>query len=407
MSRADRTVSLDLIVFTVATGLNAEMAINTVRIPTYEAFARHLRGKGKVLVVTHYIALLPDCLTWPISSSKRLLRPRLQRKLDNLWVYAPILPLPLGALGALPAVREVLRRCLGSMVRSATQRIGMNNAHRIVTVNDPFHHHLLGLVGESLVVYDCLDEYSLYGGSDEPDLESLRNERKLVHKADIVFTTSRALYDKMRAQHGHVYYFPNATDFDFFNRATHDCTPISPALARIPRPIIGFMGALCRWYDYALLRSVIKARPTWSFVFIGWTDSLPDIAAMRRMPNVYFLGTQNYEDLPSFLKGFDVAIMPYKLNAAAKAVNPDKMYQYMAGGVPVVATPTPEIAQYAEAIDVADNAEDFILAMEQRLAKGRQDGRLRKGIAIARENTWDKRTEEELKVMETRLQDMG
>lgn len=397
---------LDFVIFTVATGLDTLTPINTVRIPMYEAVAHHLRGRGKVLVVTHYANMIPNPFEGLAGMARRILNSRLIQKAENLFVYTPLLPAPLAGFSRFPLAFQRMRDYLGGRVRAAMRRIGMQNEVRVVTVNDPFYHHLLGVVGESLAIYDCLDDFGRYGGGEDPDPVVLERERQMTKKVNLVFTTSRLLYEKMCALHSNVHYFPNAVDFDFFHRAMDPSCPVAPALRGMPRPVIGFMGSLQQWYDFRLLRAVIQARPNWSFVFIGWTYPRPevrhDIESIRSIPNVHFLGWQRFEDLPSFLKGFDAAIMPYQLSAVAKAVNPDKMYQYMAAGVPIVSTPIPEAVQFAEVIEIARDSEVFIRALE-RCVFGDNRERVLRQIAIAREETWDKRVGRQLDIINEAL----
>ncbi len=400
-------VSFDLVIFTFATGLDNTNAMNQVRIPLYEALARRMRGRGNVLVVTHWRSILPGLLNRRPGLIRWLATGQFRQMAENLHVFTPLLPLPMAVLEQMRAVPNISRLCFTWQVRRAMRRAGFENAHRVVTVNDPFHHHVLGLLNENLAVYDCLDDYALYGGAATPDPQVLSNERQVVERVDLVFTTSRTLYEKMNRQHGSVHYFPNAVDFDFFHQAMWSDLPDADALKGLPKPIIGFMGNLTHWYDFALLREVIQARPQWSFVFVGWVtpfaNCTAEIRAIQSLPNAHFLGCQEFRDLPSFLRGFDVAIMPYAQNDAARAVNPDKMYQYLAAGVPLVATPCPEIAQFDRVIDVAAGARDFVLALDKRLTCGRGDARVMVGMDIANENTWDKRAEQEVALLEASL----
>ena len=400
---------LDLVIFTVATGLDARTAMNTVRIPTYQALANHMRRQGKVLVVLDCVTTAPEFLalfTHPRRLMGRIRKHGVCRRSDNLYTYTPPLPMPLSILEKLPPVlRKAVKQILGAGLRSALRRTGLNNSSRVISVNDPRLHFVTGLVRESLLVYDCLDDYAQYGWETNP-AKVLEREHELVQRANVIFATSRVLYDKMQAQHNHVYYFPNAVDFSFFNQATVAPTPIAPALANIPRPIVGFMGHLTAWYDFALLRSVIQARSDWSFVFIGWTDSRAELEAIRQMPNVHFLGTQEFEELPSFLKGFDAAIMPYQTGMIAQAVNPDKMYQYMAAGVPVVSTPIPEVFPFSEVIELASDSDGFIRALETCLFQDNR-ARIARQIAIARGETWDKRVGRQLAVIEELLRQVS
>ena len=400
-------MDFDLVIFTAATGLDSTNPMNQVRIPLYETLARHLPGQGQVLVVTHYVSVLPEAVTSPHRLWHRITSPGRQRWAENLYVYSPVVPLKLAVAAKHPALLRVARGHLSRQLQAVCRHIGLTGRPRVVTVNDPFHRAFLGLVGESLQLYDCLDEYALYGGVQEPDLDTLDLERDLAQRVDVILTTSQPLFGKMKRLNTHTFYSPNAVDFEFFHQATLESTPVASVLYDIPSPIVGFMGNLTHWYDFGLLRSVIQARPDWSFVFIGWVMPYPscasDIQAIQAMPNTYFLGCQDFTALPSFLKGFDVAIMPYQVSGAGPTVNPDKMYQYMAAGVALVGTPTPEIAQFSEVIEVAGDAETFIQAIRCCLSEDNRQ-RIERQIEIARQETWDHRAQRQLAIMEGYLE---
>jgi glycosyltransferase involved in cell wall biosynthesis len=396
-------MDFDLIIFTAATALDSTNPMNQVRIPLYEALARQLLSKGQVLVVTHYLSVVPDAAIAPRRLCDRIIAPRLRRVAENLHVCSPLIPIKLGLVAKSYVLLRAARAHLGRQVQAMCREAGLANAHCVVSVNDPFHGVLLGLLRESLRVYDCLDEYALYGGVQTPNQLTLRLERELAQRVDVVLTTSQPLFEKMRPLNGQTYYSPNAADFEFFHQATLQSTPVARRLDGIPRPIVGFMGNLTHWYDFPLLRSVIQRKPEWSFVFIGWVTPYPsclsDIQAIQTLPNTYFLGCQQYEALPSFLKGFDVAIMPYGLSGAGPTVNPDKMYQYLAAGLPVVATPTPEIAQFSEVIEVAVDVEGFVQAIARCLSENGRD-LIKRRTDIAQRETWEHRAERQLEVME-------
>lgn len=400
-------MDFDLIIFTSATALDSTSPMNQVRIPLYEALARQLLSKGQVLVVTHYLSVLPDAATAPRRLFHRIIATGLRQVADNLYVYSPLIPMKLGLVAKSYILLQAARAHLGRQVQAMCREAGLANAHRVVSVNDPFHGVLLGLLGESLRVFDCLDEYALYGGVETPNQLTLRLERDLAQRVDVVLTTSQPLLEKMRRLNAHTYYSPNAADYEFFHRAALESTPTPSVLDDIPRPIVGFMGNLTHWYDFPLLRSVIEGKPEWSFVFIGWVTPYPscasDIHAIQALPNTYFLGCQQFEALPSFLKGFDVAIMPYRLSGAGPTVNPDKMYQYIAAGLPVVATPTPEIAQFSEVIQVAVDAEGFVQAITRCVSKNGGD-LIKRRTEIAQRETWEHRAQRQLAIMDDCLQ---
>jgi len=400
-------VDFDLIVFTAATGLDSENPMNQVRIPLYEALAQRLRGRGNVLVVTHYVSWAPELLTSPRRLIHRLCASGLRPLKENLWVYSPLVPVKLAAVANCGPLTRVVRAMLSGQLENVCQRIRCTGRLRVVSVNDPFHAALLGLLGESLCVYDCLDDYALYGGVTEPNPETVRREEDLARHADLVFTTSRHLFEKMKYLNPHTVLSPNAVEFDFFHHAVCESVRPAPTIESIRRPIVGFMGNLTHWYDFDLFRAVVRARPDWSFVFIGWVTPYPSCAnairELRQLPNTHFLGPQDFDDLPRFLKGFDVAILPYQASGAGASVNPDKMYQYMAAGVPVVGTPTPEIARFADVIEIAGETGSFIQAIERCLS-GNNRRRIERQVEIARHETWGHRAGRQLAIVEEHLE---
>ena len=402
-------MNFDLVIYTCATGIDTSSPRNVMRIPCYEAFARAMQGRGRILVVPHYLSVLPEIFSKPKEVIDRTLTPAIHQLAENLYVYTPLVPIKLGLIANVPHLLGGCRWYLAQQVRTTLRKIGGRAPWRVVSVDDPFHFVLLGLVDESLKTYDCLDEYALYGEVEEEDPSTLASERKLAQQVDVVFTTARMLHRKLQQYNPNTFYSPNAVDFELFHQATLDATPVAHELDRIPKPIVGFTGNLNFWFDFGLLLKVVTRRPDWSFVFVGEVaDGYPSvrqgIAPIKRLANAHFLGWQQMPDLPSFLKGFDVAILPYNQDRAAQTVNPNKMYQYMAAGVPIVATPTPEIAQFSEVIELASEPDGFIQAIDRCLYHENQT-KIARQIAIAQEETWDKRAQQRLSIIERFLQE--
>jgi len=135
----------------------------------------------------------------------------------------------------------------------------------------------------------------------------------------------------------------------------------------IPHPILGFFGLIRDWVDLDLLAEVAKRRPRWHIVLIGDADSGVNLATYRDVPNMHFLGRRPYASLPAYCKCFDVGLIPFKINDLTKAVNPIKLREYLAAGLPVVSTPLPEVAAFNGHVHAAGSADTFLAETEECL----------------------------------------
>jgi glycosyltransferase involved in cell wall biosynthesis len=157
---------------------------------------------------------------------------------------------------------------------------------------------------------------------------------------------------------------PHGVDYDHFSRAVKEDLPAPPDIASIPRPRLGFFGLIRDWVDLDLLAEVARRRRDWQIVLLG--DSTVDLTPYRSIPNMHFLGRKPYADLPAYCRQFDVGLIPFKINELTRAVNPIKLREYLAAGLPVVSTPLPEVELYGPSVNVAKGPEAF--------ARGVSDG---------------------------------
>ncbi|MDH1265882.1 glycosyltransferase family 1 protein [Pseudomonas sp. GD03944] len=217
----------------------------------------------------------------------------------------------------------------------------------------------------STVVYDCMDELSAFDGAP-PDL--LEHERELLERADLVFTGGHSLWEVKRELHGNVHAFPSSVDIAHFATArAFQNNP--PDQAGIGRPRLGFYGVIDERFDVALLDQVAALRPDWQFVMIGPVVKI-DPASLPRRPNIHFLGGKTYDELPQYLAGWNVALMPFALNESTRFISPTKTPEYLAGGCPVVSTPITDVVRsYGKSgvVLIADTPEKFVAACEKAL----------------------------------------
>lgn len=242
----------------------------------------------------------------------------------------------------------------------------------------------------SLIVYDCMDELSAFRGAP-PRIELL--ERELLARADLVFTGGRSLHEAKRTLNPNVHLFPSSVDVSHFSRARPSgAEPVSEPddQARIPQPRLGFFGVIDERMDLELIEYVAQSRPAWQLVMVGPVAKI-DPASLPRRANIHYLGQKHYEQLPSYLGGWQVALMPFALNEATRFISPTKTLEYLAGGVPVVSTPIADVVSpYAERgfVRVGSDERSFLRAIEHTLSEGKLDERMSEIDAFIAGTSW-------------------
>lgn len=216
-----------------------------------------------------------------------------------------------------------------------------------------------------LVVYDCMDELSAFKKAP-PQLS--QREARLMQRADVVFTGGQSLYESKRRFHRNVHAFPSSVDVAHFQKACegHEEPHDQEAL---PRPRMGFYGVLDERFDTALLGELAIARPDWQFIMLGPVVKI-DPADLPQAPNIHYLGQKTYDDLPRYLAGWDVALMPFALNESTRYISPTKTPEYLAAGRPVVLTPIADVvSRYGDTgvVRIASDASGFERAIEEAL----------------------------------------
>jgi glycosyltransferase involved in cell wall biosynthesis len=215
------------------------------------------------------------------------------------------------------------------------------------------------------VVYDCMDELSAFQGASAHLTE---RERELFKLADLVFTGGHSLYEAKRHQHSSVYAFPSSIDRDHFMQArTSLPEPVDQQEIRHPR--LGFFGVIDERFDVKLLDDMSRQRPEWQFVIIGPVVKIdPDI--LPRRENIHYLGSKSYQELPSYIAGWDVALLLFAQNESTRFISPTKTPEYLAAGKPVVSTPIQDVVRpYGQMglVRIASDAAEFIAAIEDLL----------------------------------------
>jgi len=251
------------------------------------------------------------------------------------------------------------------------------------------------------IVYDCMDELSAFKFAPQ---ELLRNESELLSIADLVFTGGQSLYEAKRDRHPRVFAFPSSIDKAHFEQARM-ITDEAERQADIPHPRLGFCGVIDERFDTELLAEAARLRPEWHFVLVGPVVKIAE-DDLPRGENIHYLGGKNYADLPKYLAGWDVAIMPFAMNESTRFISPTKTPEYLAAGKPVVSTPVRDVVRpYGEKglVEIASTAEEFVAAANRILLVGNSDYWLSRVDAFLDQMSWDRTFNEMKSLIESQV----
>ncbi len=212
------------------------------------------------------------------------------------------------------------------------------------------------------IIYDCMDELSMFKGAP-PEL--LEQENVLFKMADIVFTGGRSLYNAKRGRHSNVHCFPSSVDALHFRPGVAD----HPLQADLLRPRLGYCGVIDERIDIGLIDGIASMRPDWQIIMVGPTAKIDD-ADLPRRENIHWLGQQSYADLPAFINGWDVCLLPFALNDATRFISPTKTLEYMACGKPCVSTAIRDVVEpYGHVVPICADAAGFVQACHDIMAR--------------------------------------
>jgi UDP-galactopyranose mutase len=238
----------------------------------------------------------------------------------------------------------------------------------------------------SVVVFDAMDELSKFKFAPQNLLDL---EQELIDRADLVFTGGSSLYEAKKDRHDSVHLFPSSVDRCHFAKAR--ATQFDPAdQEELSRPRLGFYGVLDERFDIELLDKIAEMRPDWSFVMVGPVVKI-NPADLPKRPNIHYLGAKKYEQLPAYLSGWDVALMPFAMNESTQFISPTKTPEYLAGGKPVVSTPIRDVVRHygqLEGVGIASTPEQFVAECERMLKLERHGEWLAEADLLLSASSW-------------------
>lgn len=355
---------------------------------------RRLSKSNRVLFVDPPVALSNLCIDPPLW--KRHLSKTKQwwdgpRQISgNLFVYYP--PPLLLQYGHL-AMNDKLNRVSTSRAIKAVAR-RLKFIRPVLWLYHPYAIGADGQFGEKVTVYDCNDDVGYFFCRNFDKRERLSGlEENITRKSDVVFATSRHLYNLRSKQNPNTHYLPSAVDVELFRMAADPGLGIAPEVAELPAPVIGFVGGMVNSkMNWRWVCDAAAARPDWSFVFVGPCVEKPPRYILDRA-NIRFLGPKTQQELPPYLKGFDVCTIPYQGEDFLKACQPTKAFEYLAAGKPVVSVWIPEMADSGDLVSMAKNSDEFLGYLDAAVADGKNPEKVRRYAEAGRRYSWEQRVE--------------
>jgi glycosyltransferase involved in cell wall biosynthesis len=256
---------------------------------------------------------------------------------------------------------------------------------------------LLGKLGESLSCYEVIDERLEFEAIPKW-LES--NHKSLINDVNFITVSGRVLHERISSERvKDVYIIGNGVNVSHFKRAMLDID-VPADIRRITNPILGYIGAIGEWFDFVLLEDILKTYPKISVVLIGWAFNKQRLIIdklVRNYSNLFFLGRRSYESLPSYVKAFNLCIIPFRVSKLTNAINPTKFYEYMAAGKMVISTRLPELTPYCGVVYIAENGTEFLKYIDKALNTPYDPNKL---LKIACDNDWESKARRMIEIIE-------
>jgi UDP-galactopyranose mutase len=282
---------------------------------------------------------------------------------QNLTVLRP--RTPIAASGFSPEQIAALR----PLVAELADELSSGRERVLAWLYTPLALPLVEELEPEAVVYDCMDELSLFQGAP-PEL--LTQERLLLERADVMFTGGPSLYRAKQARHHNVFCFPSSVDAAHFRQArpgpAGQSAPEAEDQTAIPHPRLGFYGVIDERLDLELIDAVAAAHPEWHLVLVGPVVKI-DPAVLPQRPNIHYFGQRSYDELPRYLAGWDVCLLPFARNDSTRFISPTKTLEYMAAELPIVSTPITDVAEpYGDIVYLGATPEEFLAGCEAALS---------------------------------------
>jgi glycosyltransferase involved in cell wall biosynthesis len=329
---------------------------------------------------------------------------KVSRLADHFYLYHSPVYVPI--FGHFP-LEKISWWLWNKLLKRTLRRLGFSRP--IIWLSQPYHSYYLGNFAERLIIYHVVDEYLAYPGVTPENRTVLEeSEKQLLGKADLVLVVSEKLLKTKGVYNKHTCLIPNAVDYESYEKARLDTGPLPADIAQLPSPVIGYSGLISRRLDLGLIERIAATHPDWSLVLVGMVNDKgceQMMSRLRHMSNVYFSGIKEIGQVPYYIKAFDVGIIPYMINRETENLSALKLYDFMAVGMPVVATAFPAAGEFKDVVYIAaDSHADFIQRIEDALAENNEILAAERR-RIASQNTWEQRMKQVSDCIQVRLKE--
>jgi len=306
----------------------------------------------------------------------------------NLFIHSPIVvPLPYSRI-AQWLNRTILMRGINRWMRA----VGVTRPVVWTFLPTPLARDLIAAIGPALTIYYCIDDLA---SSSHEARKIAKSEQALFKEADLVFVTSERLRQRAAQASDHVHLFPFAVNLGVFQKSRESRETLPADLAALKRPVAGYVGGLHQWVDQDLLAAIATRLPKINFALVGPEQT--DISKLKALPNVHLFGQRPHAELPRYVAGFDVGLVPYRITEYTANVYPTKLNEYLVMGIPVVATDLAEIrrfnAEHGAIVRIAESADVFATAVKDAVSAVPLPSEVSRRIEVAESNSWERRLE--------------
>ncbi|MBP7055798.1 MAG: YdcF family protein [Candidatus Omnitrophica bacterium] len=325
----------------------------------------------------------------------------IRKESDNLYVYSPlILPFPYSRIA-----RWFNKRFIMAVLERWTKSVGFSSPIIWTFLPTGIVLDIINSIDSSLVIYYCIDNFSVSSPFASRICET---ERNVIRRSDLVFVTAKNLYERCLKDNRHVYFFPFGVNLEVYEKAKEASLPVPRDIAGVKRPIIGYVGGVHKWVDTRLIKFLSDEHRDKNFVFVGPVQTKID--DLKSAPNISFLGQKPYEELPGYVKNFDICVIPYLITEYTKNVYPTKLTEYLSLGKTVVSTAIPEVEAFNERngdiVYLGRSMEKFSELINSALLHKPSEDIISKRMAVAaREGDWKIKIEDMTDLIERALID--
>ena len=296
---------------------------------------------------------------------------------ENVWIIVPQLNSKLSEEEKINTQRDLLNKLFRNL--QIESYLFWYYTPMALSISDHFE--------PQMIVYDCMDELSAFKFAP-PELKE--REAEMFQKADLIFTGGHSLYEVKKDLHNNIFAFPSSIEKEHFSLARQISS--EPADQQcIPHPRIGFFGVIDERMNIDLVARIAELKPDWHFVMIGPVVKI-DPGTLPTPHNIHYLGGKTYQDLPAYLSGWDIAMIPFALNESTRFISPTKTPEYLSAGKPVISTSITDVVNpygVKKLVSIADTPEDFISSIESILTINDRSKWLEAVDAFLADNSWD------------------